>query len=134
MGDISKNLSSKEAMCRCKYADCNRKNGGEIADARIVKMVQLTADFLVEEFLADKAIVNVISWCRCPKHNKDVGGKENSKHPEGKAMDFNIVLLIDGKKKQVSSEFLFLMLQKIATGYYFYKINDTNIHLQYNGG
>lgn len=33
--------------------------------------------------------LTVNSWCRCPIHNKDVGGTLTSSHPKGLAVDLN---------------------------------------------
>ena len=32
---------------------------------------------------------NVSSWCRCPTHNKDVGGSDTSSHLDGWAIDID---------------------------------------------
>lgn len=34
--------------------------------------------------------VTVTSGCRCPEHNRAVGGAENSRHPKGEAGDMKV--------------------------------------------
>ena len=36
------------------------------------------------------APVKITSGCRCPEHNKAVGGSENSQHLQGRAADFTV--------------------------------------------
>jgi len=43
--------------------------------------------------LCDNKPIHVISWYRCPLHNKAVGGSENSKHTQGTAADIVVPTL-----------------------------------------
>lgn len=33
----------------------------------------------------------ITSWCRCPEHNKAVGGAPNSSHLKGEAVDIHVI-------------------------------------------
>ena len=72
MGDISKNFNRSEFACKC---GC----GFETVDTWILDACQL----IRHQF--GSAIIT--SGCRCPEHNKKVGGKPNSKHVQGCAAD-----------------------------------------------
>lgn len=76
MGDLTKNFSRKEFACKCGcgFADINPE---------LIKGLQALRD------LCDRSIT-VTSGCRCPAHNKRVGGVSNSQHLTGKAADIVI--------------------------------------------
>jgi uncharacterized protein YcbK (DUF882 family) len=75
MSKISKHFSKIEMQCKCK-------NCGNSCPMDTVFMTLL--DKVREEC---DAPLNVSSGFRCDRHNKDIGGVENSWHTKGKAAD-----------------------------------------------
>ena len=78
MGDLSTHFSRYEFACKCDYG-C----GLDTVDVKLL------------EFLEDirshfNCAVIISSGHRCPQHNKDEGGEENSQHLLGKAADFEV--------------------------------------------
>lgn len=99
MGDLTKNLSRHEFACKC---GC----GFDTVDYKLAEILQKTADHFLNRKL-DMNIsgisITINSGCRCPSHNKAVGGSENSRHMEGNAADFKIKYRMkDGTKKQIN--------------------------------
>ena len=90
MGDLSKNFSRVEFVCRC--GDCDM-----IAiDAELINVIQDVRD----EF----GPLHITSGNRCVAHNKKVGGAKNSRHTKSLAVDFNgdielkeVYTYLDGK-------------------------------------
>jgi len=74
---ISKNFNLSEFSCKC----C----GSVKIDSEVVKRLQLMRDKI------QKPII-ITSGYRCPKHNQEVGGAENSYHTQGLAVD----IVVDG--------------------------------------
>jgi len=72
MGDLSKNFSRSEFACKC---GC----GFDTVDAELIKNLQAIRDAL--------GLVAITSACRCPSHNKQVGGSKTSQHLYGRAAD-----------------------------------------------
>lgn len=83
MGDISRHLSRYEFACKC---GC----GFDAADKELIEVIEESVHYfeniLEEEYL--RVFIN--SGNRCPKHNKDVGGVNTSKHTKGIAVDYRI--------------------------------------------
>ncbi len=78
------------------------------------------ADRAIDHFgQSFKAEADLISGLRCPVHNKNEGGVENSRHTKGKAMDLRIPGVA------TPDLLAFLGKQKIR---YAYAINETNVH------
>ena len=83
-GKISPNFRSIEFMCKCKgkYAGC----GGIWVDrADVAGLETLRAN-------AYKGGLSIVSACRCPRHNANVGGASKSRHVVGDAFDIPPVL------------------------------------------
>lgn len=80
--DSIKYFKKQEFACKC---GCGLNN----MDLKVVKVL----DQIREHF---KNPILVTSGSRCKKHNRDVGGAENSKHLYGKAIDF----VVSGVNKQ----------------------------------
>jgi uncharacterized protein YcbK (DUF882 family) len=76
MGDLSKNFSRREFACKC---GC----GFDKIDQRLVNLVQEIRDEFGQP-------VYIESGCRCPKHNRKVGGVWNSGHTTGEAADIRV--------------------------------------------
>ena len=72
---ITKNFRRKEFACRC---GC----GFDAIDERIVHRLQV-----VRDIVQVRMIIN--SGCRCPEHNKNVGGASVSYHIVGYAVDWS---------------------------------------------
>ena len=77
MGDISENFNRREFACKCKC-------GFDKIDPRVVACLEL-----IRGHIGGKPIT-VNRACRCPKHNKAVGGEPNSNHLRGHAADIKV--------------------------------------------
>jgi uncharacterized protein YcbK (DUF882 family) len=73
---LSENFTQAEFACRCQC-------GFDGIDQDIVDLVQKVRDFF-------DAPVTITSGCRCPEHNKTVGGSPSSQHLLGTAADFKV--------------------------------------------
>jgi len=74
----SAHFSFKEVQCRCggKYASCRRV------------FIKRKALKMLEGYRAkSKQSLDLRSACRCPSHNKAVGGSPTSRHKDGLAAD-----------------------------------------------
>jgi zinc D-Ala-D-Ala carboxypeptidase len=77
-GTASANFSFLEVQCRCggKYSSCWRI------------WFKRSAFQMLERYRAKSGKpLTVVSGCRCPSHNKAVGGSPTSRHPQGLAAD-----------------------------------------------
>jgi hypothetical protein len=77
LGTMSAHFSFSEFACKC---------GGRYASCRRIWMVRAHIQRL-EAYRAKVGPVKVISGCRCPSHNKAVGGASSSQHMFGVATD-----------------------------------------------
>lgn len=80
MGDISAHFDRREFRCKC--GRCNH-------DQPSPDLVQFL-EWLRAELGGRPMLIN--SACRCPKHNKAVGGSSNSRHVHQDAAD----IVVDG--------------------------------------
>lgn len=78
MGDLTKDFSRREFECNPKKCGC----GYDRIDPRVVEMCQVIRDAL-------GAPLKINSACRCEKHNKAVGGVDDSYHTKGLAADLS---------------------------------------------
>jgi len=83
MGDLSKNLSKSECECNCGCKQC-------IISKTIIEYAQKVFDECAKLAQVEKVHVDVNSWNRCKSHNAKSGGKPNSRHLEGEAIDFMV--------------------------------------------
>lgn len=68
-------------------ARCHGREGTEWHDCGLVILVPELCDPLAKvRFEFDNALI-VKSWCRCKAHNLAVGGKKDSYHQNGRAVD-----------------------------------------------
>lgn len=73
---LSENFTQEEFACRC---GC----GFDGIDQDLVDLLQKVRDFF-------DAPITITSGCRCPDHNRAVGGSPNSQHLLGTAADFKV--------------------------------------------
>jgi len=83
MGDLTRNISRFEMECHCHC-------GFDTMDWQTINFVQTACDEFANRLNVAKVICYITSGCRCLKHNKTVGGSENSQHPKARAIDFLI--------------------------------------------
>jgi len=76
MGNINRWFDSSEFACKCGCGFC-------IVSADLLEVLNDLRDHF-----GKPVILNCV--CRCPKHNRMVGGKPKSQHLEGKAADIRI--------------------------------------------
>lgn len=76
MGDLSKDFSRHEFACKC---GC----GFDTVDAELLNVLQDIRDHFGRPIIISSA-------CRCDKHNKKVGGSDDSQHKLGRAADINV--------------------------------------------
>jgi len=77
---LSQNFWAYEFDCRCNHPDCEMT----IIDLALVHRCELLRQLRGKGF-------SPLSAYRCDKHNKDVGGSENSTHKIGSAIDAPLV-------------------------------------------
>lgn len=76
---ITDNFSSHEFDCKCKRSTCKRT----LIDIDHVKALQEFRNEL-------DALITIISGYRCPEHNKEEGGEDQSRHMVCDATDIQI--------------------------------------------
>ena len=79
MGDLTEHFSAQEFRCPCGRAECPYRDGAQISLSLVLKLEEVRA------FYGRPIIIN--SALRCPEHNRKVGGKPNSAHLKGLAVD-----------------------------------------------
>lgn len=75
---ISDNFKYKDFFCNCKICQ------NQIIDEELVEKLQKLRSNINKPILINSAY-------RCEKHNADVGGKKDSMHLQGKAVDIIVV-------------------------------------------
>ena len=98
MSDLSKNFSRYEFECQ---DEC----GFDTVDTGLLRVLQDVADYY--SVLYGKVKVIITSGCRCPEHNEDEGGSENSQHLYGKAADFKVYKLTNDEWEQIPAEVIY---------------------------
>ena len=73
---LSKHFKREEFACSC---GC----GFDTVDKETLHVLGAVRDRF-------DAPVTITSGCRCPEHNKRIGGASSSKHTEGRAADFRV--------------------------------------------
>ncbi len=76
-GQITEHFAWNEADCRC----CQRIHSREAVKAAAEMMEGVRKK-------CGNRPVKVLSWCRCVRHNRKVGGALDSNHMRGIAVDF----------------------------------------------
>ena len=82
MGDLSPHFSRREFTCPC---GC----GFDKVDETLVQSLEALRSNLGDE-LGEEVVIQVHSGCRCPQHNRAVGGVPTSLHLLGKAADIHV--------------------------------------------
>ena len=85
---LSEHFHRKEFECQC---GC----GFDTVDHELIVVLEDIRKWF------DKPII-INSGARCEKHNKEVGGSDNSQHTKGRAVDFVVV----GVSENVAAEYL----------------------------
>lgn len=88
MGDLSKHFNKAEFACRCGCGFGLRD--GDISPALVERLEEIRAHF--------GKPINILSGCRCEKHNAKVGGAKFSQHKLGTAAD---IIVRDVKPEDV---------------------------------
>ena len=73
MKKVSEHFTIDEVKCKCGCGFCEINN--ELLRKLEILRRKMERPIIIE------------SWCRCPMHNKEVGGAERSSHLEGEAVD-----------------------------------------------
>lgn len=88
MGDITENFNRAEFACKC---GC----GFDTVDIKLGKVLQALRTHFGKP-------VEVNSGCRCPEHNRRVGGSPGSQHLFGRAAD----VIVAGVHADVVADYL----------------------------
>lgn len=94
MGDLTRNISRHELMCRCG----NCRYTIDEKDP-IVQIIQKTCDYFAKVYSVKKVALQVTSAARCWGHNEKVGGSDGSYHLRGRAMDIKIFIDLNEQVK-----------------------------------
>jgi uncharacterized protein YcbK (DUF882 family) len=76
---LTRNFSAYEMDCKCNYPDCTET----IVDILHMQHLQRKRDEWGKP-------ITIISGYRCPKHNTDEGGVDDSQHVQGTATDIQV--------------------------------------------
>ena len=77
MANISEHFTAEERRCKCGKCD-----GAVIENLELIRLLES-----VRHQVGNAIVIN--SWCRCPAHNEAEGGKPDSAHLSGKAVDIS---------------------------------------------
>ena len=94
MGDLTRDFDRREFACKC---GC----GFDGISPTLVALVQEIRDEVGKP-------VYIESGCRCPRHNKAIGGVRNSAHLAGEAADIRV--------EGMRSYYLFRLIRKMHEG------------------
>jgi zinc D-Ala-D-Ala carboxypeptidase len=108
-------FSNTEQSCPC----CDRNN----IPSYFLKMANKARHYL-------GVPIYVNSWCRCPRHNREVEGTETSNHLEGIAFD---VRMNSSKGVEMTpTERILLITALMKAGFNRFKIYKTFVHAGYH--
>lgn len=110
-----KNFTYSEIKCKCKGKYCNGVPTG-FSYELLIQLQDIRNHF-------GKAVI-ITSALRCAKHNSNVGGVKNSKHTQGRAVDFYV--------KGVSYSTLKAYINKLPYNNYTYNISGSVMHHDIN--
>ncbi len=120
MNRLTKNILRHEIRCKC--GEC--KN--DTIDYMVISAVQKICDIAAEKIKVNKVILHITSGFRCEYWNGHEGGRANSKHPKGKAMDFSIKGFTAKDIDEIIKAHIDLDI------YDYYLITDTIVHIEYD--
>jgi len=114
MGGLTDNLSVHEFACKCED-ECTHK---EVVHMPLALAMQAAADYFVEQYNAERVIVNISCGNRCPDHNihvqiKDTGKtyheakKSKSTHVRCIGADHTISVVVMGEKHEIEPQELY---------------------------
>ena len=103
MGDLTKNISRHELICKC--GDCNVTI---LKEEPVINVVQDTCDHFAEEYETEKVtlIINRGASCYTYNRSKEIGSNDNSQHPRACAIDFKIFVEKDQVAPSVVNKYL----------------------------
>jgi uncharacterized protein YcbK (DUF882 family) len=113
MGDITESFSKKEFACKC---GC----GFDAINPNLVHRLQVVRDIA-------RVAIRIRSACRCPKHNASEGGKSESFHLKGEAIDWDFYTKeLDPLGETLLKKICTKLLDNWAGGFHYYppKGND----------
>lgn len=113
---ITKNFSEAEMRC-----PCNKCDGGKM-DLEFMVRLQDARDYYGRP-------VAITSGMRCPEHNKEVGGKENSLHLFGMAADakfYGIQDVYDYVQALMRAKIMKMGVMRIHAGLYMVHADKSN--------
>jgi len=85
MGDLTKNISRHELICKCGACSFTVLDHEEV-----IGIVQGACDYFAEKYQVDRVKLVITSAARCTNHNKSIGSKDNSMHARACAIDHQI--------------------------------------------
>ena len=106
-----KNFSMSELKCKCGGKYCNGYPVG--FSYELLGQLQKIRNHFGKPIMITSAV-------RCTQHNKNVGGIANSKHTQGKAVDFYV--------KGVSYKTLYSYVKTLPLNNYTYNISGSVMH------
>lgn len=115
MGDLSKNFSRSEWVCKC---GC----GFDTVDAELVRLLQED----VRDYFNKRVTVTPNGGCRCYDHNAKCGGVTNSQHRQGRAADIKVA--------DVPSKVVYDYLNEKYPERYGLGLYDTFVHVDTKSG
>lgn len=92
MGDLTPNLSRWEFACKC---GC----GFDTVDFAVVNAIQGAADRFVTSYGAKRAIVTILSGCRCVHHNGVEKGSRDSQHIYARGADLVVEIVTQDNER-----------------------------------
>jgi uncharacterized protein YcbK (DUF882 family) len=90
MGDLTKNISASELLCKCPSCEVRIQDHEEV-----IGVVQHICDHFAE-YHSSSIRLEITSAARCREHNLTVGSNDESQHIRCSAMD--IKLFCDGQQ------------------------------------
>lgn len=105
MGDLTKNISAHELLCKC--GNCNVTI---LPQEPIIQILQETCDHCAKEYGVDKVTLIINRGASCYVYNRSdkIGSNDNSQHPRACAIDFKIFI----GKVQVPPNLIYEYLNK----------------------
>ena len=89
MGDLTRNISRHELVCKCDDSECSFT----ILDHEpIIQDVQDVCDWCCDRFNVDRVVLKITSPARCTVYNRKIGSNDNSQHPRANAIDYQIFI------------------------------------------